>query len=87
MLNWYRGMMRGRLPPETAGKCPIIDAPTLVIWGEGDVALDLSCLDGLEAYVSDLRIERLPGVSHWVQEEVPEIVNGLIAGFLRPTIV
>ncbi len=28
--------------------------PTLVIWGEADVALDLICLDGTERYVQDL---------------------------------
>jgi pimeloyl-ACP methyl ester carboxylesterase len=83
MLNWYRGMVRGGLPPELAGKCPAIDIPTLVIWGDGDVALDVLCLEGLETYVSNLRIEHLPGVSHWVQEEAPDTVNALITGFLN----
>jgi len=82
MLNWYRGMVRGGVAPEVAGKCPVIETPTLVIWGDGDVALDVTCLDGLEAYVTHLTVERLPGVSHWVQEEAPERVNALIAGFL-----
>jgi pimeloyl-ACP methyl ester carboxylesterase len=86
MLNWYRALVRTTSPPpEVSGRCPIIDTPTLVIWGEADVALDLACLDGLEDYVSDLRVERLPGVSHWVQEEAPEAVNGLIARF-APTV-
>jgi pimeloyl-ACP methyl ester carboxylesterase len=82
MLNWYRGMLRTAPPPETTSKCPVIETPTLVIWGEDDVALDLSCLDGLEAHVRHLRIERLPGVSHWVQEQVPDTVNRLIGSFL-----
>jgi pimeloyl-ACP methyl ester carboxylesterase len=29
-----------------------------------------------------LRVERLPGVSHWVQQEVPDRVNGLLLDFL-----
>jgi len=29
-----------------------------------------------------LRIERLPGVSHWVQQEVPDRVNALLLDFL-----
>ena len=29
-----------------------------------------------------LRVERLPGVSHWVQQEVPDRVNELLLGFL-----
>jgi len=56
--------------------------PTLVIWGEADVALDLICLDGTERYVRDLTIKRLPGVSHWVQQDAPEAVNGLLRAFL-----
>ena len=57
--------------------------PTLVVWGEKDVALDLVCLDGTERYVRDLRIERLPQASHWVQQDAPDAVNALIAAFLK----
>ena len=53
-----------------------------MVWGEAEVALDLICLDGTERYVADLRIERLPGVSHWVQQHAPERVNALLRGFL-----
>ncbi len=80
MLNWYRAMRLGgarRLDLRA-----MIEVPTLVIWGEEDVALDLICLDGTERYVRDLRIERLPGVSHWVQQHAPEKVNALLEEFL-----
>ena len=30
-----------------------------------------------------LRVERLPGVSHWVQQEAPGEVNRLLVDFLR----
>ena len=30
----------------------------------------------------DLAIKRLPGVSHWVQQDAPEAVNGLLREFL-----
>ncbi|MDR3534659.1 MAG: alpha/beta hydrolase, partial [Rhodopila sp.] len=82
MLNWYRGMMRGGLPVELKTSFPVIDTPTLVIWGDGDVVLDPSCLEGLETYVPNLQLERLPGVSHWVQEEASEAVNRSIGEFL-----
>jgi pimeloyl-ACP methyl ester carboxylesterase len=82
MLNWYRGMMRGGVPPELAGKFPIIETPTLVIWGDADVALDFSCIKDVADYTSDVTLHRLPGVSHWVPEEVPDQVNRLIAEFL-----
>ena len=34
--------------------------PTLVVWGERDVALDLICLNGTERHVRDLTMKRLP---------------------------
>ena len=82
MLNWYRGMMRGGVPPELAGNFPTIDTPTLVIWGDADIALDFSTIADVGNYTADVTLHRLPGVSHWVPEEVPDQVNALIAGFL-----
>ena len=82
MLNWYRGLVRGGVPAEMKTTFPIIDTPTLVIWGDGDVVLDASCLDGLDRHVLNLTLRRLPGVSHWVQEEVPETVNETLTAFL-----
>ena len=80
MLNWYRAMRLPdrRLPDATR----VIDVPTLLIWGEEDVALDLICLDGTERYVRHLTLHRLPGVSHWVQQDAPEQVNALLRQFL-----
>lgn len=82
MLSWYRGMMRGGVPPELAGKFPTIETPTLVIWGDADVALDFSCIEDVADYTADVTLHRLPGVSHWVPEEVPDQVNALIGDFL-----
>ena len=79
MLNWYRAMRLGGSMPALDRR---IEVPTLVIWGERDVALDVICLDGTDRYVADLRIERLSGVSHWVQQDAPERVNALLRGFL-----
>ena len=56
--------------------------PTLIVWGEQDSALGLETLDGTERYVRDLTIERLPGVSHWVQQEAPEKVNTILKEWL-----
>ena len=83
MLNWYRGMVRGGVPREMKAVFPSIEVPTLVIWGDGDAVLDSSCLEGLDRYVANLTESRLPGVSHWVQEEAPEAVNAIVTAFLR----
>jgi pimeloyl-ACP methyl ester carboxylesterase len=83
MLNWYRALVRAGPPAEMKGAFPKVEIPTLVIWGEADAALDISCLDGLDDHVPNLTLRRLPGVSHWVQEEVPETVNQEIERFLK----
>nr|WP_321986843.1 alpha/beta hydrolase [uncultured Lichenicoccus sp.] len=80
MLNWYRAMRLRGLPRPDLSR--IIEVPVLVVWGEQDVALDLICLRGTERYVRHLTLERLPGVSHWVQQDAPEAVNALLERFL-----
>lgn len=59
-----------------------VRVPTLVIWGENDQALLPALLEGLQTYVPDLRIERIPEGSHWVIHEFPERVNALIRNFI-----
>jgi pimeloyl-ACP methyl ester carboxylesterase len=79
MLNWYRATGS---TSDIPGLDTPIAVPTLVIWGENDVALDLICLHGTDRYVRNLRIERLPGISHWVQQHAPDVVNALLRDFL-----
>ena len=59
-----------------------VRAPTLVIWGEKDQALLTGNLDGLEMYVDNLTVHRIPDGSHWIIHEQPERVNRLIREFL-----
>ncbi len=80
MLNWYRAAARSRASGPR--DYPVIETPTLIVWGEEDVAIDIATLDGTEAYVRDLTIERLPNVSHWVQQEAPEKVNAILREWL-----
>jgi epoxide hydrolase 4 len=56
-----------------------------VIWGEDDTALLTSNLNGLEEYVPDLRLIRVPGASHWLVAEQPELVNREIRRFVTET--
>ncbi|MGZ8259200.1 MAG: alpha/beta fold hydrolase [Caldimonas sp.] len=51
-----------------------VHAPTLVIWAENDAALPVGLLEGLEAWVPDLRIVRVPGATHWIIHERPAFV-------------
>lgn len=59
-----------------------VKVPTLVIWGEEDQALLTGNLVGLEDYVPDLTVKRIPDATHWVVHEQPEVVNGAIRQFI-----
>jgi pimeloyl-ACP methyl ester carboxylesterase len=48
--------------------------PTAVLWGEEDHALLPCLLDGLDRWVPDLRLVRVPKASHWIVHEQPERV-------------
>ena len=83
MLNWYRAAGRsfGRLGGQGAAY-PIIETPTLLVWGEEDSALGKETSLGTERYVKELTVRYLPSVSHWVQQEAPEAVNGILEAWL-----
>ena len=87
-LNYYRAS-RLTPPAESAGQNDIsarfsqpLSIPTLVIWGEQDAALLPGNLSGLDQYIKDLTIQRIPDGSHWVIHEQPARVNALIRGYI-----
>lgn len=59
-----------------------IHVPTLMVWGEEDTALGVELTEGYDGLVDDLTLRRLPGVSHWVQQEAPERVNAAVSDWL-----
>ena len=56
--------------------------PTLVLWGMDDPALLPGLLDGLDAWVPQLQLQRVPGASHWLLHEQPGLVQQALAAFL-----
>lgn len=53
-----------------------VKIPTLVIWGEKDIALLPSLLEGLDELISPLEIMRYPEASHWIcHEQTEEVVS------------
>jgi len=60
----------------------VVKVPTLVIWGEKDTALLTGNLVGLEQFVPQLTLRRIPDGSHWVIHEHPALVNRYIREFL-----
>ena len=82
-LNYYRA---SPLRPPVAGgpdrlaRIDLPDAtvtvrvPTTVLWGLDDTALLPGLTDGLERWVPDLRLVKVPKASHWIVHERPELV-------------
>ena len=83
MINYYRALIRGggARRQQQLGY-PVIETPTLMIWGEHDSALGKETTYGTEAFVAKLTIRYLPNVSHWVQQEAPEAVNEMLEAWL-----
>lgn len=89
-LNYYRA---SPLRPPLAADDPIhtlvlppegvtVRVPTTVLWGEGDTALPAALLDGLDAYVPELELQRVPGATHWLIHERPALVADTIGRLL-----
>jgi epoxide hydrolase 4 len=84
-INYYRAALR-RSPREMMRdmrETRPIDVPTLLIWGERDNYLGAKLTEGLERWAPNIRVERIPDATHWVQMDAPGIVNQLIVDFLR----
>jgi epoxide hydrolase 4 len=82
-INWYRAAFRRPPRPDEDAPCNV---PTLLIWGERDAFLSPRLTEGLEQWVPNLRVERIPDASHWVQNDAPERVNELLIEFLRSNV-
>lgn len=81
MLNYYRNIFspNGFLDQQWG----VLDVPTLMIWGENDVALGKELTYGTADYVRDFTIRYIADCSHWVQQEQPALVNQYMREFLE----
>jgi epoxide hydrolase 4 len=79
-LEYYRQLRPRYL--HQLGPMRVIEAPTLVLWGELDPYVGPRFLDGLGAWVRDLRIQRFPTSGHWLHQQEPQRVNQALLTFL-----
>ena len=83
MVNYYRAVgIGGGASRQARLGYPVIETPTLLLWGENDMALEKSCTYGTEAFVRNLTVRYLPGISHWAQQDDPETVNAMLQAWL-----
>lgn len=89
-LNYYRASpLRPATGPDDAlhtltlpDDAVTVRVPTTVLWGERDHALLPALLHGLERWVPDLHVQRVPEASHWIVHEQPALVADLIRRLL-----
>lgn len=92
MFNWYRAM---RMDPPKEGAPPpaaelyndealMVRVPTLVIWGMQDTSLLPGCVEGLERWVPNIELHRVPDASHWIVYEKPQLINETLRRWLIP---
>jgi epoxide hydrolase 4 len=80
-LDYYRANLRGG--GARLAQSAVIQAETLVLWGERDPALTVGLPDGLERIAPRVQVRRFPDVGHWIQNEAPDEVNRAMVDFLR----
>ena len=94
MLNWYRASPMDvppvdaplTVPEGQAFQIPKLTIPTLVIWAMDDLALPLANIEGLDEYVTDLSLEKVPCCGHFVPWEAPDAVNSAMDAFLARSV-
>jgi pimeloyl-ACP methyl ester carboxylesterase len=89
-LNYYRASpLRPSRPADPAAgaitlprEMLTVAIPTLVLWAMEDAALLPELVDGLDEYIPDLTLEKVPGATHWIIHERPQFVAQRLGAFL-----
>lgn len=89
-LNYYRASPLKPTTDADAGARDVrlddvrltVHLPTTLVWGEGDRALLPALAHGLERWIAQLRLVRVPEASHWIVHEQPDLVAREIAAAL-----
>ena len=77
-LNWYRAASA----VDMAGLGPIA-MPTMYVWSTNDPALGREGAEATREFVAGpYRFEVLEGISHWIAEEAPDVLNALMVHHL-----
>ncbi len=89
--NYYRASPLRPPTPQDPGAAAIdlphsmltVDIPTLVVWALDDIALPPELIDGLDAYIPDMRLKTVPNATHWIIHEQPALVSEYLQEFLQ----
>ncbi len=84
-LNYYRQFLDPQaLISKLSASSEPIDVPTLVLWGEDDQLMSPKLGKGLERLIqAPFKLKVIPDCGHWIQQEVPRLVNSELLNFLQ----
>ena len=74
-IGWYRAMAKLSFSRLYHSLDRRVTCPTIILWGDQDVALEPSLGERSLEWCDDGRIVHYPGASHWVQLDSVELVN------------
>jgi epoxide hydrolase 4 len=85
-LNYYRQWLTpGSWWARLQEKGMPIQVPTLLLWGAEDSVLSPGLKQELEPlFALPPRLKIIPDCGHWIQQEVPQLVNLELLNFLKP---
>ena len=74
-LNWYRALVLDGVGPTRR----TVSVPTTHVWSSGDTALDRCGAELCHEHVTaDFRLEVLDGASHWIPDQHPVELAGIV---------
>lgn len=81
-INYYRQNIPLFLANDESAPFPLIQTPTLFIWGENDHALSRDFPELAKPFVPNLTIKYIPKGDHFIQQDKPAEVNAIMREFL-----
>lgn len=81
----FRLMAKALADADTSMLLPTVGAPTLLVWGDGDLRSPLSVAEQFHAAIPGSRLEVIAGAGHVSNMERPDEFNACVRRFLSHT--
>jgi pimeloyl-ACP methyl ester carboxylesterase len=82
-LGWYRALCPLAFSEKRHQLAQKVAAPTLIQWGERDVALDVGLAVKSLDWCAQGQLIRYPTATHWVHEDLPREINHRLSLFFE----
>ena len=75
MIDWYRQMVRSAVRFAHRDYAFRVQTPTSILWGERDTALGVELAEQSLAWLDQGDLVRFPDATHWIHQDLPDVVN------------